>query len=479
MTITKELIIPKASSDAVCQLGIRIRHLGFEWLIPSGVSCLKSDWDPSHSLIKESDSDSKIKNESINSTFRRVCGNIQSLIDQKVLNALKNILSDSEGCRFISEYSFKDIIEDFPYILRSNNKNGDDKSKKSNISFYDVIEQRIATVHTLNTLRGYEQFKRYILRRIPDIPAISLNQEYINEFVNRVKSDYRHRNASVIFLYSKMRAVINFGKRSGLIDQRINVEFPRSKYFAKDRNLSIEELSRIYDIFRKNIYGDPCIREPRSFALALFILDIAFQGLAPRDIASLRVGDLKRQTVYIGTNGKRDFLPSGVIEGIEREPHSHIECIIVNTSRQKTGNPVTIVSDLEPIRPIIDLLTDGKNPEEYLLPCFSNMKEYTDSQLQNRLANYFNRSSAYLNRYLKEMDSDVCRHRTRISFYYARHAFCNCVDCLDIPRNLIQSMVGHRTTVLENSYLRPISIRDQALVSRALFKFLSHISTLV
>lgn len=148
--------------------------------------------------------------------------------------------------------------------------------------------------------------------------------------------------------------------------------------------------------------------------------------------------------------------------------------VIANTTRQKTGRPVTIVAWLEPIREVVKALTRSKENDDYLIPCFCKQKVLTPEQRQNRLANYFNKMARLLNHILDEhyAGSDRLTHRA-ISFYYARHAFCNMADSLDIPRHIIQRMVGHKATTLEKNYLRPITLWEQALVSREIFRTLS------
>lgn len=111
----------------------------------------------------------------------------------------------------------------------------------------------------------------------------------------------------------------------------------------------------------------------------------------------------------------------------------------------------------------------GKKDDDYLLSCFNPSVCYSASQRQNRLANYFNMMARNLNKavskYYRQHNLGESR---RITFYFARHAFCNLVDSMDVPRHIIQNMVGHRSSVLEMSYLRPITPWQQAQISHTL-----------
>lgn len=196
-----------------------------------------------------------------------------------------------------------------------------------------------------------------------------------------------------------------------------------------------------------------------SFALSLFFLDIALQGLAPVDLANIRVGDLKR--LEIKTEDKTEL------------------AYILSAKRKKTGVHVRIVAWDVPIADFIELLIKDKQADDYLIPCFSKDMEYSPEQRQNRLSNYFNRISRHINRIISReveegrISKDSTLAMSNVTFYYARHAYCNLLDSIGISHSLIQRMVGHRTTVLERSYLRPPSITEQLHVSMRLFKYLS------
>lgn len=174
-------------------------------------------------------------------------------------------------------------------------------------------------------------------------------------------------------------------------------------------------------------------------------LGIAFQGLAPSDLARLRLRDIKTKML--------------IIDGNE-------ECfIVVKTHRVKTGVPVNIVAWRNPVVEILQSLMQRKNDDEYLLDCFAKDEILTEAQMQNRLCYYFGKISRSL---LLPIGKE--RETHQITYYYARHAFCNIVDGLDLPRNVIQKMVGHRLSVLERSYLRGITEEEQAKVSVRVFR---------
>lgn len=314
--------------------------------------------------------------------------------------------------------------------------------------FDDLIKLKIESSVSENTRRGYAGFRRYFLRRYGSGPLLSeVNQRFTNLFVCNAMEDYKDAPATLHLIISRYNALINLGRSEGYISSLFRFVYPRHGFVSADHNLTFDELSHIFDAFQIAFSKDTLVRKPVTRALGIFILDIALQGLAPVDMSLLKIKSLRFGVETLG-------------DGTE------IKVLSVNTLRKKTGNPVSIVTSLRGIGDFVKALTAGKSEDDYLIPCFDPEKSYTDGQRQNRLSNYFNRTSAFLNKamkaYYKEMGLGEPR---RISYYFARHAFCNLVDSLDIPRHLIQHMVGHRSTVLEKSYLRAISVKEQAEIS--------------
>ncbi|MDE5976334.1 MAG: hypothetical protein K2G69_07280, partial [Muribaculaceae bacterium] len=257
-----------------------------------------------------------------------------------------------------------------------------------------------------------------------------------------------------------LNAIVNFGKENGTISKDLNVKLPVYSMLHSGRDISKTEITGIFKLLKREMKRDPSLREATTISLALFMLNIAFQGLAPTDFARLKVGDVSFTSLSLYNK-----------EYSGRKKDAKEEVVIVNTYRQKTKQPVKIVAVSGPVKDILKALMKGKNSDDFLLPCFKTGREYTAEQRQNRLANFFNKMSRVINSELRK--NGVLFTRTKITFYYARHAFCNLVDSLDIPRHLIQYLIGHRVSVLERNYLRQISSSEQAAISKRLFALIS------
>lgn len=364
---------------------------------------------------------------------------ILSKVEKKeIVDAISNSIS-------VSLQSF--ILQNITELVRKELKSERLPVRRS-VWFVDLIDMKIESSVSVNTRRGYEGFRRYFSRLYGNGPLLSdMSQKFTNSFVERAMADYTDCPASLHLIISRYNALINLAKTEGLLPSNTRYVYPKHGFVPTDHNLTLTELSRIFDAFRIAIAEDKNALLPTTRALGIFVLDIALQGLAPVDMALLKVKSLRF--------GIQDM-----------EDGTQVKILAVNTLRKKTGNPVTIVTSMRGIEAFIMALIAGLSEDDYLIPCFSASKSYTASQRQNRLSNYFNRTSSFLNKamsqYYKERNLGTPR---RITYYYARHAFCNLVDSLDIPRHLIQHMVGHRSTVLEKSYLRPITSAEQAEIS--------------
>lgn len=446
MTITKYLYTFQDGNDGFFPVMIKIEHNGISRMIPTDVTCRIDNWLPNACQVSPDDACHIVKNETIDAQLRRVAGRIQNNIDNFLLNNLDHILNSQD-------------------LIRHDRKNEKPAVIRERKCFLQLIDTKINSLINVNTRRGYMSFRRYFYSKYNEGPdTADIDKKFINSFDMELKKDFKDNKPTRHLMLSRMRAVINLARENGDIPQPLSFKLPKVPFHPKDRNLSDSSILTIFDTFNKLLQSDPIISQPTTFALSLFILDIAFQGLAPVDLASLKIKHLNRHTVY----------PPAKETG-----SSPIETIVIRTSRQKTGQQVMIVAAWQPLKKILEMLMKEKSPEDYLIPCFKRYENLSPEQHQNRLANYFHMLSKNLNKVLTiiGIDRDETGEKRTITFYYARHAFCNLVDSLDVPRHIIQHMIGHRTTVLETNYLRRITPWEQALLSQKILSSLDQTIT--
>ena len=468
MIIRKDLLREEMREDGYCPVVIRIQHNGKTRFVQTPVFTKEAFWNVAACRIERGESDGNVKNEIIDSIYRRVSGKIQSFIDSMLDDKLDSLINysdnnnDTEGrttnCNRHSaklEETIKETISD---------------EEPAGVSFLQLVDMKTEASVSHNTRRGYESFRRYVMRRFGDGPGISeINQGFTNDFIAGIDSDYCGSESMRRFMISRFNAVVNFGKESGIIPRVTKISLPPYYLLPANRNLTGEEICNIFSAFNEAVASDPEITRRDTMALGLFILDIAFQGLAPVDLANLKVKSIKFTTLHAFDKNPHKYSEDAEYRSRYESSENRMQVITLSTTRKKTGRPVEIVASTLGIEKIVNAMRRGKAPDDYLLQCFDREQSYTPSQRQNRLANYFNMMARNLNRALTDYYK---RHNLgenrRVTFYFARHAFCNLVDSMDIPRHIIQHMVGHRRSVLETSYLRPITPWEQAQISHTL-----------
>lgn len=469
MQICKELFKGKTLSDGSHPVLIRIYHNGVIRRISTSVYIKDKHWNSIRGCISCRDKDYKIKNEMIDTLYRRISGSIQEFIDTKLETELDSIISQYKFEKIHHPKSSVNIDKKEPENASGDNPENEGKNAKS--SFIDMVDKKIEATLSLNTRRGYEGFRRYFADKFGNGPEIGyVDQKFTNRFLFQLDKDYEARTSMKHLMISRYNAVLNYARGCGIIPTSEKICLPRYNISRKDRNLNNDEVYSIMSAFKLALESDPRISKPTTMALGLFVLDIAFQGLAPVDLASLRVKSINFLTLHAYQKNPKLYETDMEYRRKYDDPENRIRAVCINTTRKKTGRPVSIVSTLKGIECFLLELIKGKHENDYLIPCFRNDIEYNPNQRQNRLANYFNKMAAYLN---DVMDEYYKEHNLgfhpRITYYYARHAFCNLLDSLDVPRHIIQHMVGHRTTVLETSYLRPITQWEQAMLSDRIF----------
>lgn len=433
MIISKELFTGKELADGSHPIAIRISHKGRMKRIFTSVSCKKKNWHRSRLCVLNKDPDFRLKNETVETTLRRVSAGVQDHIDR---------------C----------LDRDFELLAESIGNNPDMPASRllPTFSLASVADKKAESAGKLNTRRGYESFARYIRSRFGERPDINeIDQSFVNQFIKTIESDYPDLNSMRIVMVNRLKAVLAFASAAGWHNSPRPFTYPKYVVVSKDRNCTLQELRLIAGIMSRNLSGGVPFLTESTLSLAIFVLDIAFQGIAPVDLATLKIKDLVYKDLYDVKTGRR------------------LEVVAIDTSRRKTGNPVRIVVYAPPIKPIIAALTNGRPDDGYLIPCFDNGKAYSDKQRHDRLANYFHKMTELMNREISlECERTETTGMRRVTYYCARHAFCNLADGLDIPHHLIRKMEGHRQTVLERSYLSPPSDVEQALVSESILSLI-------
>lgn len=315
----------------------------------------------------------------------------------------------------------------------------------------EAIAGKIRECRRDNTRRGYEVLRNFLEVNCGDIPlVIEALDNYAHIFAKALQS--KHTDSPVMRnqLTLGLSGVLTYARSQGWLPEDYRMRLPGLSrvHTVHRRDMDPQQIRALRELTRRRIIDDPLLTQRETYALALFELDFAMQGLTPVDLALLRVNMIRE-------------LPIQLADGIWHPAY------IVETARRKTGVPVRIVMDGSVIAPIMSVLMTGRKSYDYLLPILSDDKPLNERQQMRRIANWFRSRADALNAALATLPSGQ-RPSGRITYYYARHAYCQSVDKLDIAPHILRRLIGHAPTTLERHYLAPLSLADQLQVSMRL-----------
>lgn len=321
---------------------------------------------------------------------------------------------------------------------------------------YEAIDGKIHECRRDNTRRGYEVLRNFLDANCGDIPLVAETlDKYAHSFAEALQLQYAASPVMRNQLTLGLSGVLTYARRQGWMPEGYRMRLPKlaKVRVTHCRDMDPQQFRALRELARRRIADDPLLTQRDTYALALFELDFALQGLAPVDMAMLRVGMIHE-------------LPVQMADGTWHPAY------IVETERRKTGVPVRIVMDGLAMAPIMTALMNGRNGTDYLLPILFDKEPLTERRQMRRIANWFRSRADALNAALSTLPAGQ-RPASRITYYFARHAYCQSVDKLDVAPHILRRLIGHAPTTLERHYLAPLSLADQLQVSMRLLALYS------
>lgn len=430
--------------DNTHPIAIRITHNGKTKYKFIGISCKAQHWDKNKKRITCRANDFRALNEIIQACYLKVC----------------------ERAKWFEEHDYNIDLE---YILSDKNLNAYNVSESEALFndfnpnlFTHIIKARIQSYTKIKTQENYKAFLNVMIKLYgEDLKTNKINQVFITDFRNRIDSEgysANHKNS----LIKCFTSCYKYACANGWINNPMLISIKKFAHTTINRDITNADFSAIINLYKKDIGFN--IDEYKGYkALCLFALDIMFQGLAPYDLAKIKIGDIKLKTILKKDvdvellNNSQDYKNK-----IEQEQEQR-EVIIINTYRQKTERYVPICCDYSTARHLLYYFCKGKTKNDYLIDCFNASKTYNEKQLHNRCGVYFMNNANELNTYLKS-HSEIINHTisNRVTYYIARHAFINHLDEIGTKHPLIRKMIGHKDNTLEKSYINKPTEWEQA-----------------
>lgn len=457
MKATLELYKGKKLIDNSYPIVVRLYHNGKLKYKSTSISVKDSHWNKKKTRITCREHNYVIKNTIINNEYQRICQRINWFADNHIDYDLDFIVSNKQ----LELYSTS-----FEPNFDPNN-------------FLCIIDKRIDECTKSSTRDNYCSFKRTMINLYGDyIPTKNINQAFANEFRIKIHELYPNKPNHKNHLFKCFNTSYKLGVRDRFILNPCTFQFKYFPYQSSSRIITYQDLSTIIACYKDKLQQNKDFLEYEP--LALFILDVAFQGLSPMDLALIKVGQIEFDTLNsIEKNTELYKEDPKYAEKYDKE-NIAIDVIKINTFRAKNNRHVPICTELKCIFPIIKFLMEGKTKDDYLINCYSYPKfnNYSDAistsedkRWRNRCGVYFMNQKKILQTIINEYCSENYLNQFgNITYYFARHAFINALDHINIDHDLIRKMVGHSKFTLENNYINAATDFEQASIIKSLFE---------
>lgn len=398
-------------------IAVRVFNNGKYKHFSTGISCTENNWNNKTQTVSSKDRNYKEKNEVIKAKLEEV----------------ERIYSNTS-----TEEEVKEI---------SNNKE---------ISFFDIIEKKANECNTYSYKKNFIQLSNHLKEKFNAIPC-NVSQEFFNAFLQSLSNKPEAQKTKLIKIF---RLVYNYGIQNNYITKYTNFKYNAKEYnkaIHKDRYLNYSELSCIINAYKKIISsGDikNINNNNKIYSLCVYILHICFQGIAPCDMAQIRLKDIQVKTINSIPYDYEKALNNKEYASEYNSNNKQYEVIELSFKRQKTNIQVNVCTSYSIIKPILDIITNGKNENDYLINCLSNNKQYTEKQKQSRITNYYVKLAKCLNEcmydYCKMFNIPILQ---QITYYSARHTVINALSQINVPYNVIRRFIGHKDSTLEKYYI--------------------------
>lgn len=397
-------------------IAVRVFNDGKYKHYSTGVSCTVANWNNKSNTVSSRDRNYKEKNLAIQSKL------------EEVVNLYSNNTTEE----------VKEV------------------TKNKEMSFFDIIEKKIEECNTYSYKKNFIQLSNHLQSKFNAIPC-NVSQDFFNVFLQSLQDKPEAQKTKLIKMF---KLVYNFGIQNNYITKFTNFKYNAKEYnkaIHKDRYLNFSELSCIINAYKKLISsGDikNINNDNKIYSLCVYILHICFQGIAPVDMAQIRLKDIQVKTINSIQYDYEKALNNKEYVSEYNTNNKQYQILELSFKRQKTNIQVNVCTSYSIISQILQCITNAKSKDDYLINCLSNNKQYTEKQKQSRITNYYVKLAKCLNEYMSEYCNtyDIPTLQ-QITYYSARHTVINALAQLNVQYNVIRRFIGHKDSTLEKYYI--------------------------
>lgn len=337
--------------------------------------------------------------------------------------------------------------------------------------FYQLIDYKAQT-QKASSLKNYKQLKNYLISVYGDtLPMNVINQRWVDIFQNKLAENKSVAQQAKLSKYFMI--VFNFGRDNDLItNKKVNVNKKMTVYKVKGKKaLTPIALQTLYNHLTAVLFSHKPERDYKLTymmhnvcnGIMIYMLDFFFQGLAPIDLANIKIGDLQiKSKIKEKMKNKQPNEIVNQFRGLSKEEwinklkemnNNDIKYIVLPNGlfRKKTSTEAQLViplkKELEEILKFYRYKKDGtlKDKDDFLINFLSKDKQRTQKQQLERISNCV---SSLKKGMLKEfenidVDKNILDEFREMSLYSMRHTYITAGLRIGIDKEQLASMAGH------------------------------------
>lgn len=451
MKVTVKLYKSKVLSNGEHPIVVELSHSKKRKIVSTGESAKPSNWLAS-GKVGSRDTMSTIKNKVIKELFDTLYNRCDECFTKLGIYDL-NLICDIN----------KPIIKEEEQNYIEDNIKFDD--------FYNLIDYKSQT-QKASSLKNYKQLKNYLVSVYGDtLPMSVINQRWVDVFQSNLAENKSKAQQAKLSKYFMI--VFNFGRDNDLIpNKKVNIDKKRTVYKVQGKKaLSPIALKTLFNHLTAVLFSHKPERDYRLTymmhnvcnGIMVYMLDFFFQGLAPVDIANIKMGDLEiKSRLKEKTKGMQPIEVVNQFKGLSKEEmaiklkemnDNDVKYIVLPNGlfRKKTSSEAQLVipltKELEQILKFYRYKKDGslKEKDDFLINFLNKDKQRTQKQQVERIANcvYFLKKGMIKEFERIDIANNILEEFREMSLYTMRHTYITVGLRIGINKEQLANMAGH------------------------------------